>query len=110
MLIKDEGDEVYVCRTIFFKAKPILRFERKDTSPCGIALQANNSTSVGSVFHGASRKGAKGAKFEKDILTADSRRPASSKAQSAWRKASRKYRRFTENDYSRKGGKGAKFR
>ena len=49
--------------------------ERKDTSPCGIALRANNSTSVGSVFHGdtnaaptrifhgAGRKGAKGAKF-----------------------------------------------
>jgi len=27
-------------------------------SPCGIALQANNSTSVKLVFHGASLKGA----------------------------------------------------
>jgi len=68
---------------------------RKDTSPCGIVLRANNLTSVESVFHGASRKAAKHAKFLetirifknftvetqssqriilKRILTADSRR------------------------------------
>ncbi len=34
----------------------------KDESPCEIVLQANNSTSVESVFHRASRKGAKDAK------------------------------------------------
>ncbi len=37
-------------------------------SPCGIALQANNSTSVELVFHGASRKGAKDAKSGKIIF------------------------------------------
>jgi hypothetical protein len=35
----------------------------EDASPCGITLWENNSTSVESVFHGASRKGAKLAKF-----------------------------------------------
>jgi len=34
-----------------------------DDSPCGIALRANNSILVESIFHGASRKGAKDAKF-----------------------------------------------
>jgi len=37
----------------------------KDPSPCGIAHRANNSTSVKSVFHGASRKDAKQAKSGK---------------------------------------------
>jgi len=44
--------EVYACRLMSIKAEPILPFEKKDTS----------------------RKGAKGAKFGKDILTADLRR------------------------------------
>jgi len=43
---------IKIDRLMSFKAKPILRFEKKDTS----------------------RKGAKGAKFGKDILTADLRR------------------------------------
>ena len=34
----------------------------RNDSPCGIALQANNSTSVETIFHGASRKDAKFAK------------------------------------------------
>ena len=56
--------------------------ERKDNSPCGIALGANNSASVESVFHGASRKDAKGAKCKASRhLTADSRRLAQTKKQ-----------------------------
>jgi len=40
-----------------------MKSREKDHSPCGIALWANNSIAVESLFHGASCKDAKHAKF-----------------------------------------------